>query len=108
MNTPDRKQLTELIIQWVRDNTQSNHFSEPEITGDTDLMATGLLDSFGFIDLLLYVEGQTGIKVDLTDVDPSEFTVVNGLCDIALGAANNSHEQPLEFPSASSLQQIPS
>jgi len=92
----NRKQLTNLIIQWVRENTQSDRFSEPEITEDTDLMASGLLDSFGFIDLLVFVESQTGIKVNLADVDPGEFTVIRGLCNIALATSINDRQQAIE------------
>jgi acyl carrier protein len=96
--------MTNLIIQWVRDHRQSDHFSDPEITEDTDLMAAGLLDSFGFIELLLFVEGQSGNKVDLTDVDPSEFTAVKGLCNIALSGSNN-HLQPIDIARAGNLEQ---
>jgi acyl carrier protein len=98
--------MTNLIIQWVREHTLSDGFNDPHITEDTDLMASGLLDSFGFIDLLLFVESQTGLKVDLTDVDPSEFTVVKGLCNIALGSCHNGREQSIEVVRDGNLQQL--
>jgi acyl carrier protein len=79
-------ELTGLIIQWVRDNRQPGDFADPEINENTDLMAAGLLDSFGFVDLLLFLEGQTGTKVDLTEVDPSEFTVVKSLCNVVIAS----------------------
>jgi acyl carrier protein len=82
-----QKQVADLIIQWVRDNRQPGDFADPEITENTDLMAAGLLDSFGFVDLLLFLEGQTGAKVDLTEVDPSEFTVVKSLCNIVMASS---------------------
>jgi acyl carrier protein len=107
MSVVNRKQLTNLIVQWVRENTQSDGFSDPEITEDTDLMASGLLDSFGFIDLLLFVESQSGIKVDLTDVDPSEFTVIKGLCNIALARPIDDRLQAIGVSRTSNLQQLP-
>lgn len=88
MATLKQNELTDLIIQWVRDNRQPGDFSNPEITESTDLMAAGLLDSFGFVDLLLFLEAQTGTRVDLTDVDPSEFTVVKSLCNIVVASRN--------------------
>jgi acyl carrier protein len=100
------KQMTNLIIQWVREHTQSDLFSDPEIGEDTDLMASGLLDSFAFIDLLLFVESQIGVKVDLTDVDPGEFTLVKGLCNIALSGSNNDHQRSIEI-TLNNLQQLP-
>ena len=94
MATLKQNELTDLIIQWVRDNRQPGDFSNPEITESTDLMAAGLLDSFGFVDLLLFLEAQTGTRVDLTDVDPSEFTVVKSLCNIVV--ASNGDSLPLQ------------
>lgn len=93
MNGLTQNELTGLIIQWVRENGQPGDFSDPEITENTDLMAAGLLDSFGFVDLLLFLEGQTGTKVDLTEVDPSEFTVVKSLCNIVVASRNGSSLQ---------------
>ena len=55
-----------------------------EISAETDLLASGLLDSLGIVDLILFVEQRHGYKVDLIDVDPNEFSVVEGLCRIAL------------------------
>jgi len=88
-----QNELTGIIIQWVRDNRQPGDFSDPEITGNTDLMASGLLDSFGFVDLLLFLEGETGTKVDLMEVDPSEFTVVKSLCNIVVASRNGDSLQ---------------
>jgi acyl carrier protein len=88
-----QNELTDLIIQWIRDNRQPGDFSNPEITESTDLMAAGLLDSFGFVDLLLFLEAQTGTRVDLTDVDPSEFTVVKSLCNIVVASRNGDSLQ---------------
>ena len=89
--------MTDLIIQWVLENGKFDHLPDPKITEDTDLLATGLLDSFGFIDLLLFIESQCDIKVDLTDVDPSQFTIIKGLCDIALANFNGDHSRSIEI-----------
>jgi acyl carrier protein len=97
VNSLTQNELTDLVIQWVRDNRQAGDFSEPEITENTDLMAAGLLDSYGFVDLLLFLEGRTGNRVDLTEVDPSEFTVVGSLCNIVLagGTGDSLQLQPV-------------
>jgi acyl carrier protein len=90
VTTITQADVSELIIQWVRDNRQPGDFADPELTADTDLMAAGLVDSHGFVELLLFLEGQTGRKVDLTEVDPSEFTVVKSLCNIVLAGGSDS------------------
>ncbi len=82
-------QLVDLVITWVRGNHRPGNSRNGEISADTDLIAGGLLDSFGFIDLILFIESQSGCKIDLTDVDPSEFCVVKGLCRITLRNQQN-------------------
>jgi acyl carrier protein len=77
-------ELDDLIIKWVRENAQTNGNSHVELTWHTNLMESGLLDSIGFVELIVFMEKQTGSNIDLTDVDPSEFTTVAGLSRIAL------------------------
>jgi len=87
-------ELLNLIIQWVRENGQTGEFPDQKITAETDLMAAGLLDSFGFIDLVLFLEAQCGARINLAEVDPGEFTVVMGLCNIALAGMEPDPLQP--------------
>jgi acyl carrier protein len=75
--------LIDLVIEWVRANKRSSN-GTAHITPDTDLVSGGLLDSFGFIDLIVYIESLDGCRIDLTEADPTEFTVVKCLCRMAL------------------------
>jgi acyl carrier protein len=77
-------ELDDLITRWVRKNAQTNGNGHVELTRQTNLIESGLLDSIGFVELIVFMEGQTGCNIDLTDVDPSEFTTVEGLSRIAL------------------------
>jgi acyl carrier protein len=77
-------ELTERVVEWIRQNGQTTDSSGREIAPDTDLLASGLLDSLGFIDLIAFIEEQDGCRVDLTDVDPDDFSRVKGLCRLAL------------------------
>lgn len=47
-----------------------------DFDADTDLLATGLIDSHSFIDLLLAIEDETGIFVDISDLDVDEFSTI--------------------------------
>lgn len=101
-------ELAELIIQWVKENKQSADFPDSQISEGTDLMAVGLLDSFGFVDLVLFLEEQCGTKINLVDVDPGEFTVVKGLCNITLANAVGAYEQSGCVMLTNGVQQLPS
>jgi acyl carrier protein len=77
-------ELDDLITKWLRKNAQTNGNRQVELTRYTNLIESGLLDSIGFVELIVFMEGQTGCNIDLSDVDPSEFTTVEGLSRIAL------------------------
>jgi acyl carrier protein len=77
-------ELTARAIEWVRKNGQATDPAGSEIAPDTDLLASGLLDSLGLIELIAFIESQDGCRVDLTDVDPADFSMVRGLCRLAL------------------------
>jgi acyl carrier protein len=77
-----QEQLQQLVIQWIEANKRtSNHVG---ISAETELLGTGILDSFGFLDLIMHIESKTGLQVDLADADPGEFAIVRGLCNLAL------------------------
>ena len=40
---------------------------------DTDLLATGRLDSVAFVELLVQLEKRFGLRVELDDVDVDQF-----------------------------------
>jgi acyl carrier protein len=77
-----QEELQQAVIQWIQANKRtSNHV---DISADTELLGTGILDSFSFLDLIVHIENKTGAQIDLADADPAEFAVVRGLCHLAL------------------------
>lgn len=81
-------QLVDRVIEWVHQNRASDPSEDIPITSDTDLLAAGLIDSLGFVDLISFIESHEGCRIDLTDADPSEFAVIKGLCRMALRRAH--------------------
>lgn len=79
MKVVRQDELASLITGWIAKDGRNPNSNNINFTEDTDLLASGLLDSMGFIELLLYVESITGEKMDLSDLDPSDFTSVSGL-----------------------------
>jgi acyl carrier protein len=78
-------ELSDRIKEWVMKNGQRQ--DNVQMNGETDLIASGALDSMGFIDLLMHVETITGRKIDLSDLDPSVFTSIQGLAHSVLAPA---------------------
>jgi acyl carrier protein len=44
---------------------------------DTDLLATGRLDSVGFVELLVQLEKRFGLRVELDEVEVEHFRSLN-------------------------------
>jgi acyl carrier protein len=82
VSNPSESNLIDIVIAWVNQNKLKGKDTF-EVTENTDLFASGVLDSLGFVDLIVYLESHAGCTIDLTDADPTEFSVVKGLCQIA-------------------------
>lgn len=52
---------------------------------DTDLFATGLLDSLGFVDLLLELERHFGVRVEIESIEPANFSCIGNIADFIVG-----------------------
>jgi acyl carrier protein len=87
----NQEQLQQLVIEWIKANKRTSN--QVEISADTELLGTGVLDSFGFLDLILHIESKAGLQIELADADPGEFAVVRGLCNLALKGQAQSCQQ---------------
>jgi acyl carrier protein len=89
-----QEQFIELLSNWIRNNKQPS--DALQISLDTELLGSGLLDSFDFLDLIIHIEGKTGCKIDLAVADPNEFSVVRGLWNLSQRAS--APAQPVGAP----------
>ena len=85
MNNIQENALVISVLNWIKECKLPGNRNGAEITEDIDLITEGLLDSMGLVDLLLFVEEQTGRPIDLKTVEPKDICVVKNLCRIALG-----------------------
>jgi acyl carrier protein len=80
--TTSPRDLEHDLVQWILDYIEEEEFTvDVEITADTDLVATGALDSMGFVGLVAKFENLTGAEVDFEEVDAEELTSVRALID---------------------------
>jgi acyl carrier protein len=47
--------------------------------GDLDLRGSGMIDSLGFVEVIVQLEEQLGIEIDLEAMDPEQITVLDPL-----------------------------
>ena len=59
--------------------------SEIDISdANASLVDLGVMDSFGFLELVAELEEKTGVFPDFSEADPDEFTSINGLVKIVM------------------------
>jgi acyl carrier protein len=76
-------ELADQLIKQIRGNNNGRTSVNTEIEPDTDLLTTGILDSMGLVELLIFMESEYGYKIDLIDADPEQFSTIKGLCELA-------------------------
>jgi len=77
-----QEQFLDLLTPWIRTNKQAGE--ELNVSMETELLGSGLLDSFDFLDLIVHIETTSGHKIDLAIADPNEFSIVRGLWNLTV------------------------
>lgn len=54
-------------------------------SADTDLFETGVLDSMGFVELLIYIEREFGIRVALEEMEVDNFRSMERITEFVAG-----------------------
>jgi acyl carrier protein len=65
---------TQLLAQWPDKAAVIEALSS-----DDDLLGSGIVDSYGFIELCLAVEQRTGAVIDIAELEPEQFASIAAL-----------------------------
>ena len=70
----EQEKLRSVLIDWLDDNY---HFGDTEslLNGDDEksLMQSEILDSLGFVSLVLFLENSCSVKIDRASLSPENF-----------------------------------
>lgn len=67
----------ESLLNFINHDLLLNKSIEENITPDTDLIASGVIDSLSLIQLVTHLERQNKIEIHDVDVNPENFQSVN-------------------------------
>ena len=92
----DQRQIIRgFVIERIQAAAAANGRSIEGLDDDFNIVDSGVLDSIGFIDLITSIEDQFDLEIDLSEVDPDEFTTVAGLVNVCTSPdAQASGEDP--------------
>ena len=86
----DRNQLQADLVQFV----QSRGSRHANITSQTDLLESGLLDSLLLMDLIFHIEEHYGLRFDSDQVNPANFRTIMDIVNFVLSHAPVPRHQP--------------
>ena len=73
--------IKKTIIEYVRKEYLDEDSSE-EITADTKLISSGIVDSFSMVSLKMFLEKKFQIKIPDEKATPEAFDSVNNIVDL--------------------------
>jgi acyl carrier protein len=88
--TADRKQLESDLVQFMH----SRGARHADVTSQTNLLESGLLDSLLLMDLIFHIEEHYGFRFDSDHVNPANFRTIMDIVNFVLGQARVPRRQP--------------
>lgn len=89
----DQEKLRALVIDWLDDNY---HFGDTEalLNGDDEksLMQSEILDSLGFVNLVLFLENACSVQIDRASLSPENFDAIGKIVRFVTPLPNFSLE----------------
>ena len=76
MSEVSAEQVRAFIAENLADGLQAAGADPEKLPDDYDLHASGVIDSFGILELIGELEERFGLEIDYEELDPEELTVV--------------------------------
>ena len=72
--------IRRFIFDRFAEALRSHNLSAETMPDAYDLLAEGVIDSLGLLELISAVEGHFGIEIDFDQLDPEQMTLVGPFC----------------------------
>jgi acyl carrier protein len=79
--------LREIVLDIIAPKLEQAGMSRAEFNDDTDLLASALLDSFDYLDLISELEEKSGFTIDLAVMDDQNIATASGLINAIIAQA---------------------
>jgi acyl carrier protein len=88
MMTHGYTELREMVLESIAHKIEAAGLTRQEFDDDIDLLQSGLIDSFDFLDLVSMLEEAADVSIDLADIDDEQLVTVRGVIQAALAKAS--------------------
>jgi acyl carrier protein len=79
--------MHDVVADFIRTRFRSS-LRGGTLADDQPLFSTGVIDSFGVLELIAFLEETFGVTIDTSRHDLSEFDSVNRIVDLVRGASD--------------------
>jgi acetyltransferase-like isoleucine patch superfamily enzyme/acyl carrier protein len=73
-------QVREVVLEHLGTRLEAKGLAATELRDDFDFLAAGLIDSFGLLELIGWVETKLGLTLDFEHIDVGSLTVLGPFC----------------------------
>jgi acyl carrier protein len=80
MTSLTQHQVRTFLVQHFSDSLREAGIDLGEVENDFDLLAHGVVDSLGIIEMITAVENYFGITVDFELMDPEQLALLGSFC----------------------------
>ena len=74
--------MKDVILEYVIDEYVDE--DDEEVTHDTPLISSGIVDSFSMVSLKVFLEKKYGISLPDSEATPEAFDTVNSICALVV------------------------
>lgn len=73
--------MEEMVLEYVIDEyVDDEDDDEEEVTFDTPLISSGIVDSFSMVSLKIFLEKKCNVSLPDNEATPEAFDTVNSIC----------------------------
>lgn len=80
--------IRQFLTDRFEDPIIATGYAGKSLPDDLDLLAAGIIDSLGILELVAALEERFGIAIDFDDLDPDDLTVIGPLCTFVAAKVN--------------------
>ena len=77
------------ILKFLKPRLTILGLSLTDVNLNTSLLEQGILDSISFLELIVVLESNFGVELDISELDPSDFTSINSIHKLFCDANGN-------------------
>ena len=93
MTSPTADSVRMFILERFEQELSAEGMSPRETPDDFDLLAEGVIDSFGIVDLISAVENRYEVTLDFEGLEPDSVTVIGPLATYVANVIEQQRRQ---------------